>query len=479
MLKNIISTSAFSSLAQIIILIVEIVIARILLPEDFGVFALSLIIIELSSLASMRSLALSYAQRKITPDIYLSSIAFVSLLLSLFWVGIITLFIEKIAEILKISTLSDILPIHAIAIPIITLEYIYRMAILKKGLFFFAGLSELISVFIYAISVYALSATGHGVLSLVYAYLIRQTLKLGLIIFEAKENFSLFPGINFKSIKKIIRMSIGLTLQGGFLFLTANTDKFFVNLADGANGVGLYTRALKLLQMPLNQAARSISSVLFVEFSKNQNNNTYLKKLFTTASTLIALLFLPICTITIYHAKEIILIIYGENWLEMKSIFQIVSIGATITALSIVIGDLLKSQGIIYRELNSNFISFIFLLASGFLVYPKYGVIGISWAFVLSQTLFLALQIRTLIKTIDLDLVEYLKIYIPSIIACAVLGLTATLIESKTNEFTSLAITSIVFLIVPLILFILRKNKIAALIIYNLAGWRIEKNSSI
>lgn len=479
MLKNIISTSAFSSLSQVIILIVEIAIARLLLPEDFGVFAISLIIVELSSLASMRSLAISYVQRKITPDIYLSSIAFVSLSISLFWAAIITISAEQITTTLNNSALVEILPIHAIAIPIITLEYIYRMAALKKNLFFFSGLAELISVLVYAIFVYALSSAGYGVLSLVYAYLIRQSLKLVLITLGVERKISILAGISFKSIKKLTRMSLGITLQGGFLFLTANTDKFFVNLAGGASGVGLYTRALKLLQMPLNQAARSISSVLFVEFSKSQNNKTHLKKLFTTASALIALFFLPACTIATYHAREIILIIYGENWIGMELIFQVVSIGATITSLSIIVGDLLKSQGIIYRELSSNFISFIFLLVSGFLIYPEYGIIGISWAFVLSQAIFLVLQIRILTKTIGLEWVEYLKIYIPALITCIILVLAASFIDSKTNEITSLAITSFIFLTTSSALFFFREKKMAKFIIHKLTGWQIEKNSSI
>ncbi|WP_214655691.1 polysaccharide biosynthesis C-terminal domain-containing protein, partial [Vibrio anguillarum] len=84
--------------------------------------------------------------------------------------------------------------------------------------------------------------------------------------------------------------------------------------------------------------------------------------------------------------------IYGESWQAMAPILDVVTWGAALTSISIVIGDLLKSRGIVYRELVSNVICLLVLLVLSLALYDKLKLVGIAWAFVASQLVFLILQ---------------------------------------------------------------------------------------
>jgi len=235
-------------------------------------------------------------------------------------------------------------------------------------------------------------------------------------------------------------MSIALTIQNIFRYSSTNTDRYFVTLAGGASGVGLYTRSLKLLKMPLNQIVRSISAVLYVDFSKKQNEIKYLTRVFCITTFILAMLFIPVSAIVIIYAEIIVSIVYGDNWLAMVPLVKVLVIGAVISSLSIIIGDLLKSQGIVYKELLSNITSLLTLVVLSSTLYPVYGVTGIAISYVLSQLIFIIIQLNFLIKIVQLTTIEYLRLYIIPILL--------TVLVYATNSILCMYYTQIISFII-------------------------------
>lgn len=412
MLKSIVSTGGFNLVSQLLIFIVEIFIARILLPSDFGAFALALIVVELFSVIALKSFAMSFVQSKSASELDLSSIALLTTIISICCAGLSYLLVRKIALYwggeLFISSYSILVWI----LPFLTLEYIYRLALMKRRRYWQVAASELISVVVYAIIAIVLSLNEFGFYSLIYAFMSRQIIKLSIVLFLAKYEYKLLPGFRCSSIVKHSRMSIAMTIQSLFLFSTSNTDRYFVTLAGGVAGVGLYTRALKLLQMPLNQIVRNVSSVLYVEFSNKQDDKTFLLNTFITTTSILASLFIPASTLVVIYADLIVSTVYGENWIEMVPILRVLIVGAVISSMSIIAGDLLKSQGIVYREIISNIFALFILVVVSLLLYESFSVVGVAVAFVCGQLAFLLCQILFLFKILKVSPFIYLKAYL-------------------------------------------------------------------
>lgn len=437
------STSSFNISAQILIFIVEIIVARILIPEDFGAFMMALITVELISILSQKHIVIGYMHKQETRDSDLSSITFFAITLSLICTLLAYLSLDTIKDIWNEDIFNVSFATIAWLVPIVVLENIYRLALLKKGLYWQMGAAELFSVIFYAIALIFLAWQGFGLYALLYAYIIRQMAKIAYVLYYFIKEYRIFAGIKIKIIKNHLWMSWGFTLQSLFLFSTNNTDKYFASLAAGSAGLGLYSRALKLLQMPLNQIARNISLVLFVEFSKKQDDHLFISENLRLTILSISLIFIPIAIVLNAFAEEIITLVYGKNWAEMVPLFEVLVFGAVISSISIVLGDYLKSQGIIYRELISNALALIVLATSAYLLYPNIGITGVAVAYLLGQLTHFIVQIYIVNKSLKTSKKLSLKLLlIPFILA----SLTYTIINIfliSFSELSSLILTTI------------------------------------
>ncbi|MGF1760319.1 oligosaccharide flippase family protein [Photobacterium sagamiensis] len=446
MLKNILSTSIFNIGSQALIFIAEILVARMLMPSDFGAFALALIVVELFSMLSMKSYAMAFVQSETTTDHDLSSIVIVSMLLSIFYVFVSIIFIEPISRFWGGVTFAQSYSVLVWALPVITLEYIYRLALLKKDCFWQMGAAEFASVVLYSVIVTILALLDFGFYSLLYAYLARQVIKLLIVLSISVRNYNLLSGFYVSSIYKLSRMSFAMTLQSIFLFSTSNTDRYFVNLSGGAASIGLYTRALKVLQMPLNLVVRNVSTILYVEFSKKQNDQQFLSDTFRITTFILALIFIPASTILVVYSDVLVSLVYGEKWLAMVPILKVLVVGAVISSLSIIVGDLLKSQGVVYREIISNSLALFVLVQLSYVLYETYGVTGIAYSFVFSQIVFVSSQLIFLSKIINLNIIDYFKVFIaPVTLSLLVYCFSALLLQLFSRLGSLLILSTVLF----------------------------------
>lgn len=449
-IKNIFSTSVFNIAAQIVIFLVEIIIARVLTPEDFGIFVISLLVVELIQVLSFKNFAVAYVQSKKSDDTGLASIALITLLLSIGLTTFSVILLPDLASLWGGEVLLSGYAVLAWVTPIMVLEYIYRMALLKKGAFWKVGAAEFGSVTVYAVTVWWLSKNDYGYYALLYAFMLRQLVKMITVIVLAQTKYRLFAGFRLQALLDLSRMTSGMTFQNIFIYATGNTDRYFANIADGATGVGIYTRALKLLKVPLDQIVRNVSSVLYVEFSNRQEDKAYLINTFLTTSGVLALLFLPACSILIIYAQNVINIIYGDRWVSMVPVFQVLVGGAVMSSISVIIGDLIKSQGIIYKEIISNIIALSFLIGFSSALYPELGVLGVAISYGVSKLALLLSQFYILKKLLNLKYCQYLRVFIfPTLLSLFFSGL-AFCINAVVGYFIGMIIITLLFLFVGL-----------------------------
>ncbi|MDA0127936.1 oligosaccharide flippase family protein, partial [Vibrio sp. MarTm2] len=441
MLKSIFSTGSFNLASQLTIFCVEVLIARFLVPADFGAFVLALMVVEFLGVLAFKSYAVSFVQNSDAIDRDLNSIIIFLLVLSILLVVVADLSSNVLASYFGSELFFSAFKVMIFVLPIMTIEYLFRLALMKKQCFWQVGSAELTSVLIYSICAMILAINGFGYLSLVYSFCIRHIVKLLIIVFHVLRKYDLNIELQLDVLKKHLRMSLAMTVQSIFLFSTSNTDRYFVTLAAGASGVGLYSRALKLVQVPLNQIVRSVSSVLFVEFSAMQNDKKRVFQILYLTTTLLCLLFFPFTVIVIVYAELIVSLVYGSNWIQMVPLLQVLSIAATVSALSIVVGDLLKSQGVVYREIMSNAFSLLSLITCSLLLYNDYEVEGIAVSYVIAQMIFLISQVYVLSKVLNVGKLKYYRsLLIPTVIS-SVVGVFCYIILMFFSELVSFLIT--------------------------------------
>uniref|UniRef100_UPI004048A0FB oligosaccharide flippase family protein n=1 Tax=Vibrio anguillarum TaxID=55601 RepID=UPI004048A0FB len=455
LLRNIFSTGIFNIGSQLLIFGVEIIVARLLLPEDFGIYAISLIVVELFSMFSLKSMAIPFVQYSESNDKDLFAIAILVLILGIFFSITTVSAVNILAQFIGHYLVSGYI-ILGWLIPVLSLEYVYRMAMMKKEMYWKVGAAELYSVVIYVIVLYILASNGFGYQSLLLAYATRCVFKLIIVIMSVKNVYYLFPSLEINRINKYMRMALGMTFQGMFLYSTANTDKYFANLASGVSGVGIYSRALKLVQMPLNQISRNVSSVLFVEFSRLQNDIDSVKIMYEKVLIVLCSIFFSFSAFIYAFSDKLVMWIYGESWQAMAPILDVVTWGAALTSISIVIGDLLKSRGIVYRELVSNVICLLVLLVLSLALYDKLKLVGIAWAFVASQLVFLILQASIVARILNITLLRNIVVFITPLLFSVIIYFYSIILRETVgdgNAFVLVVVSAVLSMAVGYLLF--------------------------
>jgi PST family polysaccharide transporter len=142
-------------------------------------------------------------------------------------------------------------------------------------------------------------------------------------------------------------LSFGANMAtGGFIYsLAKGADGLLIGRFYGANSIGLYSRASALLNRPMGQFLATISSVFVPTLSRVQTQPERYRRVFLQTYEAMALVSFLGTGLLLALARPLTLVVLGPKWEQAAAIFA----GFTIAALYIPLGDastwLFASQG--------------------------------------------------------------------------------------------------------------------------------------
>jgi O-antigen/teichoic acid export membrane protein len=143
-----------------------------------------------------------------------------------------------------------------------------------------------------------------------------------------------------------------LTLNSVIGYLAYNADKVLIGKFCGADTLGIYGRAYQLINLPTENLNTAIGSVAFPALSRVQNDPVRLKSYFLKGYSLFLSLVMPITMACALFADNIIHVMLGTKWHEAAGIFRLLA--PTIVAFALInpFGWLLLATGQAARSLK-------------------------------------------------------------------------------------------------------------------------------
>lgn len=111
-------------------------------------------------------------------------------------------------------------------------------------------------------------------------------------------------------------------------YLARNLDNALIGRVWGAEQIGLYGNAYRLLTLPLTQINAPISAVAVPGLSRLQNDPQRFRSYYLKALSLMTFVSMPLVAALIVLADELILIVLGSKWQGATSLFRILGISA-------------------------------------------------------------------------------------------------------------------------------------------------------
>ena len=143
-----------------------------------------------------------------------------------------------------------------------------------------------------------------------------------------------------------------LTLNNLVVYFTYNMDKVLLGRFCGAETLGIYGRAYQLISLPTDNLNSTIGSVAFPALSRVQNDPVRLKGYFLKAYGVFLSLVMPITMACALFSEDIIRVFLGAKWHEAADIFRLMA--PTIVAFALInpFGWLLMATGRAARSLK-------------------------------------------------------------------------------------------------------------------------------
>lgn len=321
---------------------VRIVLARLLLPEDFGLIAMITIFISIGQSLMDGGMTSSLIRMKNPSQLDYSTVFVTNMIVSIGLYLIIYILSPYVAEFYNQNSLINILRIFALSFIIKSFVAVHLAKLTKEMNFKTEMKLQIPSTIISAIIGVFMAYKGFGVWSLVWLNLIQTaifTIQVWLFI-------KWRPSFIFKRdcFKYHFNFGYKLTLSGILDALYRNIYTIIIGKAFNPTLVGYFNQAETMRLFPVQQISVVMGKVTYPLFS-NIDNDISLKRAYKMSMKLQFLCVVPMMFFLILVGRELFLLMFGERWLPSVPYFQILSIASIMLPLTTYNLNILKVKG--------------------------------------------------------------------------------------------------------------------------------------
>lgn len=423
LLNGILWTAISRYSGLLISIVVSMILARLISPNEFGIVAIANIFIVFLTMFSQMGIAPAIIQYSNLSTSDYNNIFSVSIYLGTILVFAFYLLSWPIASIYSEPSLLGICHILTINVFFSAINMVPNALMQKNKRFKDLAKVSLIIQFISGALSVCVALVGGGIYSLVISPIF---LSAGLFLYcrhEYPVKFCLLP--SFHSVRKILSYSIYQFCFEFINYFSRNLDKLIIGKMISINALGYYEKSYTLVQMPQQYITGIINPVLQPVLCKLEQEPNELCHNYTKIISIISMLSFPIGIILCFCSKEIILLMFGAQWVPAIKVLQIIS-------LSLPTQMILSTSGAIWQASNSTKLMFwvgsfnTFIVVIGFIVsayfYRNIEAVALSWT--LSAIFTFAITYYIMYKRcLNSSIMHMLKILVNPLVCAIILAM--------------------------------------------------------
>lgn len=441
----------------IIQFISNLVLARILIPDDFGLIGMMLVFINISSIFIDGGFGAALIQKKNPTKEDYSTVFFINLSISLLCYTLLFIFSNSIATFFHQPQLSDLLRVLGLILVIESFNMIQLNILMKRLDFNRIAKIRITAILIGNSTGIVLALTGFGVWSLV-AQSILNSLFTALLLWKGKiwtPSF-VFSKISFNSL-----FSFGSKILLGSLLsaLYKNFQTLIIGRRFSSSDLGYFTQAQQLEGVPTGTLMYIVNSVTLPVFSQMQDSLDVLRTNFRKTLKSLTFINFPLMTLLAVIATPLFSFLYTDKWLPAVPYFQLLCLGfGTLLLVHSTNLNLLKALGrsdtVLYLEIAKKVlgISLIFYCL-------RWGIMGLLIALTINSVIEFFLNGFFTSRYLKYSIKDQLRDILPMLLVSLSLGFIIYYLFKSSNlpAFLLIILQSLIFMTLYILFaFILR-----------------------
>ncbi len=431
----------FTQILQIVSLVVF---ARLLSPDDFGMFAILMIFVGFLDMFTDMGTSAALIHIEKPSDKLLSSVFYFNIFVGLVLCVTLILLSNPISVFFENPQLTELLQIISITFILTSFGVVQKALYQKKLEFKHLTLIEVFSKLVAVIVGVSSVLLGLGVYSLLI-----QTLTNSFVLTVLIWVYSVWRPMKYFSIsdiKNIWGYTANLTAFNFINYFARNTDNFLIGKFLGSSALGVYSLAYKIMLYPLQNISNVLLRILFPAFSQIQNDNKKFKKVYLRIIFYIAIITFPLMAGLIATADIFVDVLFGDKWKNLTIIIMILAPVGMLQSIVKTTGSIYKAKGstnILFKIGNiSTAVTVVF-----FIIGLPFGVEGVAFSYLLSNLVMLYPVLKMSWNQIDLSVREGIYEVLPILGISVLMSIGVKLVEYMIDTLFSNNLIQLIIMI--------------------------------
>lgn len=411
---------------QAIGFVVSLILARLLLPEEFGLIGMIAVFVAVGNTLVKSGLTQSIIRSPKIDEGDLSTVFYFNLVASLFIYLIIFFSAPLIADFYNQKILKDIIRVFCLSFILDGFSAV-QLAFLTKNMNFKThALISIPSTTVGGTIGISMALYGFGVWSLVFSTLGGSL--VNTVLLWKFSNWKPQLLFNLPKFKEHFNFGYKITLAGLLDTLFKNIYIIIIGRFFSAGQVGFYTRAETMKQLPLTNLSNALNQVTYPLFSSIQDDSVRLKSAYRKVMKLMIFVITPTLITLGILAEPLFRFLFTEKWLPAVPYFQILCVSGILLPINAYNINILKVKGRSGTYLKLEFFQKLIVVLA-ILMAINFGIYGLLYAQIFTTIIGFLLSSHYSGRLIQYSTLEQVKDIYPAILLSIFAGTIIYLLD--------------------------------------------------
>ena len=433
---------------MIISFVTNIVLARLLTPDDFGTIGMLLLFLAIANTFVDSGFGSALIQKKEANQTDFSTVFYINLGLSLVVYAILFFGATWVARFYSVKILRPLLRAQGLVLILNAFSIIQTSILRKKMDFLKLSVCNLIGNIVGSVVGIGAALLDFGVWSLVL-----RTLTVGLvtsILLWIVGKWKPFLVFSKQSFKELFGFGGFMLLSSIVYSFTNNIQTLVIGRLFNAGTLGNYTQARQLRNVATDSVSSVISQVFYPDFANNQNANSAMFAKLVFGVQTISYFVVAVMSLCVLISEPLVLLLYGTKWIPCIPYFRILCVAGVFLSLQDININVIAAKGKSRLLFFFNIAKLFVFVGFMFLGAKIGGVFGLIWGINLYTCVAWLVFAYIATSLLSQSIWQQLLIVLKTIL----LAVGPFLIVSFANRFLFDSLSSTLVLLIDSVLFV-------------------------
>ena len=327
-------------LTMLVQMVVSIIVARRLMPEDFGVMAILTFFTSVALTIVDSGFSQTLIRKREPSDSDYRSVFLFNVVVALLLYFVLWALAAPIARFYGHSVIRDVAPVLFLLLPINSLCVVqtvmftreFRFKLLSNIVFFASLVSGVVAV--------AMAVAGCGIWALVAQRLLQMGIKA--VAFWLIRRWRVRGGVSLSALRDMAPFSLRLLATDLIASIYNNVAQLFVGKIYSTASLGYYSQAQKLKDLAVISTVQSVQGVTYPALSKLSADEEKFSAGYERIVRLLSFVLFPAMLGLVAISSDMFMLLLGERWMPTVPYFRILALSGMVYPLAMVGYNVLK-----------------------------------------------------------------------------------------------------------------------------------------